>query len=212
MSSPASPQSIVSSRVRALRCTPRRADDLWAARHARRPRNSSRHSSFGELVSDQVLELVGQQRKEHTSEPGPSTSVTLHMNSSRGAGRRRRGPARGGPPHAWPWRRPVPAVNLYQVARARLWLGHMITHPLEMDLQRTISAVWLRRLASNASRRRARQPTDSRYRGRARVSGSTRPANPTCGCQCSRSSVITNDPSLMYRRFLWQGAWRTTWI
>jgi Golgi phosphoprotein 3 (GPP34) len=95
----------------------------------------------GELVSDQVLELVGQQRKEHTVRTwtehlgDPAYELVARRLVDEGVVRREearrmlgRSPER------------FPPVNLYQAARARLWLGHMITHPLEMDLQRTISA------------------------------------------------------------------------
>jgi hypothetical protein len=95
----------------------------------------------GEAVSDQVLDLVGQQRKEHTvrtwtehlGDPAYELVARRLVEENvvrREEGRRMfaRGPER------------FPPVDLYQAARARLWLGHMITHPLEMDLQRTLSA------------------------------------------------------------------------
>jgi Golgi phosphoprotein 3 (GPP34) len=95
----------------------------------------------GEAVADQVLDLVAQQSKEHTVRTWtehlgePAYELVARRLVDEGVVRReqsRRMLGRGGDR--------FPPVDLYQAARARLWLGHMITHPLEMDLQRTISA------------------------------------------------------------------------
>jgi Golgi phosphoprotein 3 (GPP34) len=95
----------------------------------------------GEAVSDQVLELVGQQRKEHTVRTWtehlgePAYELVARRLVDEGVIRREQGRrmlGRGADR--------FPPVDLYQAARARLWLRHMITHPLEMDLQRAISA------------------------------------------------------------------------
>jgi Golgi phosphoprotein 3 (GPP34) len=95
----------------------------------------------GETVGDQVLDLVARQRKEHTVRTWtehlgePAYELVVRRLIDEGVVRREHGRrmlGRGG--------ERFPPVDLYQAARARLWLGHMITHPLEMDLQRAISA------------------------------------------------------------------------